>query len=133
MPRNNLGEIARSWMFESSSGSGVYETLQYTTGALSCACPGWTRRVDRNGQRSCKHTRMVEQGVADMHAVSSKVYAPVSGQRQKPEVQARPVAPKQRRVEPSPAIPPPSRFKPKRPEIETDAVDLVDVDRFRRL
>jgi hypothetical protein len=53
--------IAKTWWFKSSSGSDVYETLQYTDGSTSCNCPGWVRRP----QRSCKHTRMVDGGMAD--------------------------------------------------------------------
>lgn len=143
MPRNNLGEIARTWTFESSSGNGLYETIQYTDGSTSCDCKGWTRRVDANGLRSCKHTRWVEQGVADRHAIGSKSYAPVSTRRSQPQPQP------QRRVEPTPATSPPSRFKPKERQeeplpkrrfekvgVNTDVnndADLVDADRFRRL
>lgn len=58
--------IARAWYFASDSAPDkTYETLQYTTGATSCTCPGWTRRVDSQGQRSCKHTRMVHAGMAN--------------------------------------------------------------------
>lgn len=62
--------ITTTYWFASSSGSGTYETLRYTDGTTSCSCPGWTRRVDKNGGRSCKHTRMVEAGIANLHATS---------------------------------------------------------------
>lgn len=58
------------WRFPSSSGSGEYETLLYTDGTTSCNCMGWTRRTDGAGNRSCKHTRAVEDGHADRMANS---------------------------------------------------------------
>jgi predicted nucleic acid-binding Zn finger protein len=58
-------KIAKVWTFSSSSSSKEYETLLYTDGSTSCNCPGWTRRVAADGSRSCKHTRMVHQGIAD--------------------------------------------------------------------
>lgn len=144
MPTALGKEIAQSWFFESSSGSGIYETLQYVDDSTSCGCPGWTRRVDARGQRSCKHTRMVEQGVANAHAQSNKTYTPVRDQQR--------VAPTPRHVEPTPATPPPSRFraKPKakqkakqkeplltrshfRPVGVPADTDLVDDARFKRL
>ena len=59
------------WRFQSSSGSGTYETLQYNDGSLSCDCPGWTRRAIR----SCKHTRAVELGDANSMCTSHKALA----------------------------------------------------------
>jgi len=67
--------VAKVWTFKSSSGSGTYETLQYVDGSTSCDCPGWTRRVDASGNRSCKHTRSVHQGTADGLAVAAHDYA----------------------------------------------------------
>lgn len=64
-------DIAKVWTFESSSSSAKYETLQYTDGSTSCNCPGWTKRAIR----SCKHTRMVDQGIADSECVAHKDYA----------------------------------------------------------
>lgn len=58
-------EISHSWRFASSSGKGVYETLQYADGSVSCNCFGWTRRVGPNGSRTCKHCRSVQAGTAD--------------------------------------------------------------------
>lgn len=54
--------VVYAWTFASSSSSHHYETLQYEDGSLSCDCPGWTRRVDEHGARSCKHTRTVQLG-----------------------------------------------------------------------
>ena len=74
--------IARVWTFQSDSNtSREYETLQYTDGSTSCNCPGWTRRVAADGSRSCKHTRLVDQGRADSHSVASHDYEPLNHQR----------------------------------------------------
>lgn len=51
-----------------------YETLQMANLETSCNCPGWTRRVDAKGNRSCKHTRLVDQGRADKVCVSMHDY-----------------------------------------------------------
>jgi len=67
--------IAKVWTFASDSSSKTHETLQYVDGSLSCSCPGWTRRVDARGQRSCKHTRLVDQGYADETALKVIEYA----------------------------------------------------------
>ena len=70
--------IAQVWTFQSDSNPDrEYETLQYTDGSTSCNCPGWTRRVAADGKRSCKHTRLVDQGRADSHAVASHSYEPL--------------------------------------------------------
>lgn len=67
--------IAKVWTFGSSSNPNKsYETLQYTDGSTSCNCPGWTRRVAADGSRSCKHTRFVDQGIADSEASSHVDY-----------------------------------------------------------
>ena len=67
--------VARVWTFSSSSNPNkTYETLQYTDGSTSCNCPGWTRRVAADGSRTCKHTRLVDQGLADSESVSHKDY-----------------------------------------------------------
>ena len=66
--------IAQVWTFRSDSNPDTeYQTLQYTDGSTSCDCKGWTRRV-AGGARSCKHTRMVEMGLADRRAVSTHRY-----------------------------------------------------------
>jgi len=67
--------IAKVWTFGSSSNPNKsYETLQYTDGSTSCNCPEWTRRVAGDGSRSCKHTRYVDQGTADMECSSKADY-----------------------------------------------------------
>lgn len=74
--------IAKVWTFSSSSNKNkTYETLQYDDNTTSCNCPGWTRRVAADGSRTCKHTRLVDQGIADQECVSSHEYtqpAPIS-------------------------------------------------------
>jgi len=67
--------IAKVWTFGSSSNpTKSYETLQYTDGSMSCNCPGWTRRIAADGSRSCKHTRIVDQGTADSTCSSKADY-----------------------------------------------------------
>ena len=59
---------AHGWefAFPSSSSSKIYTTTlwtedhsQFKAGDISCNCPGWTRRVQPDGSRSCKHTKEV--------------------------------------------------------------------------
>jgi len=68
--------ITSAYWFNSSSGRGTYETLHYLDGTTTCNCPGWTRRVDKQGQRSCKHTRMLQAGItfAQRMAANYTVY-----------------------------------------------------------
>lgn len=68
-------QIAVCYFFASSSGSGQYQTLQYTDAATSCECPGWVRRVAPDGSRSCKHTRTVESGQGAREAVKVVEYS----------------------------------------------------------
>lgn len=51
----------------SSSKDKTYETIAIPVNTkrgweFTCNCPGWTRRVDENGQRLCVHTRVVQAG-----------------------------------------------------------------------
>jgi len=67
--------IRQVWTFRSDSNPNQeYQTLQYTDGSTSCACKGWTRRVAADGTRSCKHTRLVDMGIADHHCISTHNY-----------------------------------------------------------
>lgn len=67
--------IARMWVFASGSNPDKnHQTLQYTDGTISCACPGWCRRVTAEGYRSCRHTRSVDAGTADKECISSVDY-----------------------------------------------------------
>ena len=56
--------------FRSSSRGNLWHRVSKDEGgALSCTCPGWCRRVAKDGTRDCKHVRKVreqetrEQGV----------------------------------------------------------------------
>lgn len=67
----NSKPIATAYAFESDSRPGkLYQTLHYVDGTTSCDCPGWTRRAIRQ----CKHTRLVEMGLADGHCKSKVDY-----------------------------------------------------------
>jgi hypothetical protein len=67
--------ILKVWTFRSDSAPNVqYETLLYQDGTTSCGCKGWTRRVAADGTRSCKHTRWIDQGIADRHCLASHDY-----------------------------------------------------------
>src|SRR4051812_34313519 len=67
--------VRRVWTFESDSNPNIeYETLQYNDGSASCNCKGWTRRVASDGTRSCKHTRLVDMGIADSHCKATHNY-----------------------------------------------------------
>lgn len=71
--------VQEAWTFRSDTSSKSYQTLLYSDGTTSCNCPGWTRRTGPNGQRSCKHTRSVDMGMADDEAVAHVDYGkPVS-------------------------------------------------------
>src|SRR5689334_13373319 len=73
----NNRTILNVWLFRSDSNPNKqYETLQFTDGSISCNCPGWTRRVSADGQRSCKHTRLVDMGRADSLCETHRSYAP---------------------------------------------------------
>lgn len=49
--------ITKAWTFQSSSGNGTYETLQY-----------------EDGSTSCKHTRLIDMNRADLDCLASKDY-----------------------------------------------------------
>ena len=67
--------ISRVWSFASDSNPDLeYQTLQYRDGTTSCNCKGWTRRVAADGSRSCKHTRYVDMGKADVHCTATHDY-----------------------------------------------------------
>lgn len=68
--------IRQVWTFRSDSNPDrEYETLRYTDGSTSCNCLGWTRRVSAaDGSRSCKHTRLVDLGRADVLCSATHTY-----------------------------------------------------------
>lgn len=62
-----MRDLIRFWVFRSSSGRGLYQTIEWGDGTGSCDCPGWTRRNPPGG-RTCKHVRLVLCGMADQLA-----------------------------------------------------------------
>lgn len=75
----------KSWWFpsETNPSKPPYETMLNDDESLSCNCMGWTRRCV-GGRRSCRHTRMVEAGVADEYAMKVVDYRTGSTQRPVP-------------------------------------------------
>jgi hypothetical protein len=69
-----MKSIAKVWTFKSSSSDKTYQALLYSDGSTSCDCPGWTRRCDSSGKRTCRHTRSVELGNADAEAANFHSY-----------------------------------------------------------
>ena len=68
-----MASVIKSWVFKSKSNPNAHphETIMMDDGVISCNCRGWT--IKRSGrERSCKHTRMVETGMAD--SVASNVW-----------------------------------------------------------
>jgi iron only hydrogenase large subunit-like protein len=54
-------KVISAWPFESSSGTTTYETQLHEDGVITCNCPGWVNRIDKEtGLRSCKHCREVK-------------------------------------------------------------------------
>ena len=51
--------------FKASSGLNWWRVSKDETGALSCTCPGWCRRVAKDGSRSCKHVQKVVENEGD--------------------------------------------------------------------
>ena len=62
--------IVTTWFFRSSSDeSKLYQTLAYVDHTASCDCPGWKFKRKASTDRSCKHVRLVEAGLADGQCV----------------------------------------------------------------
>jgi uncharacterized membrane protein len=62
-----MAALVKTWTFRSASNpSKAYETQLHSDNTTSCNCKGWC--IARGGLRSCKHTRWVEQGVADRYS-----------------------------------------------------------------
>ena len=59
--------VNKVWAFPSSHGATVYEAIMREDGTISCDCPGWVYRRERE----CKHTRMIAEGRADQYLVNS--------------------------------------------------------------
>jgi hypothetical protein len=90
-------EIATLFIFESESSPGkTYQTLLYVDGSTSCECPAWRfkRKVTGNGDRTCKHVRDVDCGMANRHAVKVVEYAtPAAVPRIRQKAMATPMLP----------------------------------------
>jgi hypothetical protein len=61
--------IYKTFYFASSSSDKLHETLLYSDGTTSCGCPGWCRKVGPGGERTCRHTRLIDAGLAEREAV----------------------------------------------------------------
>jgi len=72
--------IIRQWQFRSSTNPGIiYSTLMYNDGSASCNSPAWTRRVAKDGSRSCKH--LISAGISPISiSVPAGKAAPKAGQ-----------------------------------------------------
>lgn len=57
--RNNKKISRVIKMISESNATITYEILAYEDGTYSCNCPGWTKRVDQAGYRTCKHVKKV--------------------------------------------------------------------------
>lgn len=69
-----MKQIATTYVFASSSNpKKTYQTLQYVDGSLSCDCSGWTKRVQPDGTRTCRHVRAVDAGVTVGYDCLSRV------------------------------------------------------------
>lgn len=73
--------IACLFIFSSDSTPGkTYQALQYVDGSTSCECPGWVfkrKTAGPSGARTCKHTRWIDCGMAEGHAVKTVRYTDV--------------------------------------------------------
>jgi hypothetical protein len=93
---------AKVWTFKSDSNPNKsYESVLYVDGTTSCGCPGWTRRVASDGSRTCKHTRLIDQGVADSNCVASHDYEGTQEPAQKPAQHIQ--TPTKAKLKPAPA------------------------------
>ena len=73
--------MPKTWVFQSDSNENVtYTTTLREDGTRSCTCHGAKQLA--NGSISCKHTRLIDQGLADQQAikVSGNSAAQVLGQ-----------------------------------------------------
>jgi len=61
------------WTYNSRNGRSTYETLLWSDRSTSCNCPGWTRRVQSDGSRTCAHVRSVLAGDADDTCISKSI------------------------------------------------------------
>ena len=57
--------------FKASRGNKWWRVNRNEEGDLSCTCPGWCRRVAKDGGRSCKHVRKVMEREAGSRTSTS--------------------------------------------------------------
>jgi len=68
--------------YESNSSPGkFYQVLIYEDATLSCNCPGWTRCVQRDGSRTCRHVREVEREGYSVHHKTPAALVPSASRR----------------------------------------------------
>lgn len=77
--------IIRTYFFESESAAKkgkekLYQTQEYSNNTQSCDCPGWCfkKKTTEGGERTCKHTRLVQAGMAKDYAVKVVEYSGVA-------------------------------------------------------
>lgn len=78
-PPHTQKVICFVWIFQSNSGTAQYETLMYSDATTSCNCRGWCRKVLPDGSRSCRHTRLVDMGLAQTQALRFHDYTHFNG------------------------------------------------------
>jgi hypothetical protein len=69
-----MKKIRKVWEWSSKTSNRSYQTIKYADDTLSCNCPGWTRHVQSDGGRTCRHCRSVDMGTADNQANACKDY-----------------------------------------------------------
>jgi hypothetical protein len=81
---SNKSAVVRIWEFPSKSNPNrpPWVSRLYTDGSTSCNCPGWTKHVDDNGHRHCRHIETVEQEIAKF--ITSPKTGPVPKSKPKP-------------------------------------------------
>lgn len=66
MSKPHVRIIVRTYFFGSDSSPGKeYQTLEYSDNTQTCDCKGWVfkKKATADGQRTCKHTRIVQCGI----------------------------------------------------------------------
>jgi len=72
-------EIATAFWFASESSDKTYQALLYTDRSTSCECPAWKfrKKTTAAGERTCRHTRDIQAGIAESTAKKFVVYKPI--------------------------------------------------------
>lgn len=69
--------VENVYYFESSNKDHIYEAIEYTDGTTSCNCPGWVFK--KSAGRGCKHTRLIEVGLASRDCLRQQHMGGVGG------------------------------------------------------